>query len=131
MAEGSVEEESYVSMLDKLCSMTYGNLEDVKAEMKKQKLLRGQSSREDPDSETWLIEYNFLINQMKNPQVGYIDRKDTIFQKKCEKNFNVINESLNWNPHPKHKVQDSQNKHVNIIPRMRMKLQLLILLILM
>ena len=51
--------------------------------MKKDRLLRGESSdKEDPTQAIFEAEYNFLLNQMKNPQVGSIEGKDKILNEK-------------------------------------------------
>ena len=84
MVTGSAKQIDYMKMLDSLCSMTYDDKEEILSKMKSKRLLNGTGSeKEDPNKEKiYTIEYNFLLNQMKNPQIGTIEGKDSILQEK-------------------------------------------------
>ena len=83
MRKESDEEVAYISMLDSLCSMTYPDLETIKCELKRVKLFRGECI-EGGTTQTWEVDFNFLINQMKNPQIGSMDGKDKILSNRVE-----------------------------------------------
>ena len=76
MVEGSQKEEEYVNMLNSLCSMTYSDPEDVKKELKKDRLLQKEEGK---DGKRWELDFEFLLNQMKHPQIGTIGCEDLIF----------------------------------------------------
>ena len=58
--------------------------------MKKDRLLKGESSdQEDPTQAIFEAEYNFLLNQMKNPQVGSIEGKDKILHEKKKRQLEL------------------------------------------
>ena len=49
-------------MLDSLCLHTYNSMEEILEEMKKDKLLRGESiDQDDPTQAIFEAEYNFLL----------------------------------------------------------------------
>ena len=82
--KGRDEEAACTSMLDSLCSMPYEDLEKVKSEFRKKKILGG-SCREYPTEKTWEVNYDFLIDQMKNPQAALMDGKDELLAKKLDR----------------------------------------------
>ena len=58
--------------------------------MKKDRLLKGESSdQEDPTQAIFEAEYNFLLMQMKNPQVGSIKGKDKIPHEKKKRQLQL------------------------------------------
>ena len=48
------------------------------------KILHG-SCREYPTKKTWKVDYDFLIAQMKNPQVDLVNGKDEVLAKKFDR----------------------------------------------
>ena len=85
MVLGSPKEVKYRKMMDSLMSLTYTDLDLVRQELMRDKIQRNGTKDE---SETLPIherEFNFLVNQMKNPQVGVIDGSvDVYYQRKVE-----------------------------------------------
>lgn len=85
MVLGSERELKYREMLDSLMSLTYLDLNEVKKYLVSDKIQRTETKDESGSSSLPIheIEFNFLKDQMKNPQVGTIDNSiDMIHQKK-------------------------------------------------
>ena len=82
MVEGSEKEKKYTKMLDSLFSMTYTDLEEVKSELRKDRLLQREEKTEEGAIKRWERDFDFLLNQMKNPQVGTIGRSDSTYNQK-------------------------------------------------
>ena len=82
MGPGSVNEIKCEGMLDSLFNMTYSDLERVKEELKKQKLLHKVQTFECQEMKTWEIDFEFLLNQMMHPQIGSMDSLDTDLTKR-------------------------------------------------
>ena len=62
MGPSSVNEIKYAGMLDPLLNMIYSDLERVKEELKKQKLLHKVQTFECQEMKTWEIDFEFLLN---------------------------------------------------------------------
>ncbi len=84
MIEGSKNEIEYTKLLNSLCSMTYLDLEEVKNELKKNRLLQEEENGtwEGRKWKRWELDYEFLLNQMKHPQIGTIGVEDCQYRKK-------------------------------------------------
>ena len=81
MVAGSVEEIRYTNLLNSLCSLTYLDLEQLKAKLKEDTLLRQSESRDRKKEKRWELDFEFFLNQMKHPQVGVIGRPDRRLEK--------------------------------------------------
>ena len=62
-------------MLDSLFNMTYSDLERVKEELKKQKLLHKVQTFECQEMKTWAIDFDFLLSQMDSLDTDLTKRK--------------------------------------------------------
>lgn len=84
MVKESDKEAAYTSMLSSFYSISYEDLEKFKSEFRKKQILSG-SYREYPMEKTCEVNYDFLIDHMKNSQVGSMDENDEVLRKKLDR----------------------------------------------
>ena len=81
MIEGSKKEEEYTNMLNSLFNMTHSDPEDAKKELKQDRLNQ-QKKGKGCEGKRWELDFQFLLDQMKHPQIGTICREDCPFRQR-------------------------------------------------